>query len=349
MSESSNAANANADASADATATTAAAPQQRTHRRMNPWVSFVGRRLVRTVVALWVIVTVAFVVLRFSGGDPVRNALGATASPELVAQRRATLGLNKPLPVQYAQYIAGLFHGDLGISIISGRSVSEIVATRLPWTVALALAAFVVILVFSIPIGMAMAVHTQGDRHRGSELVFTGITGFFGNIPDYLVAVILVSVLAVNLKLFPVAGANSAASFVLPVTALSISSICMLSRIARIQTFHTLNDDYVRTARGKRLSPMRIYWRHVMPNMVSTIMVLAGNTLAQIMTGTVLIEQVFNWPGMGTAFTTAITSRDYGIVQGLALVYGFLVLLITFLVDVVVALLERRSTMLETA
>lgn len=321
----------------------------RVRRRMNPWLSFVLRRLVRTIVALWVIVTVAFVVLRFSGGDPVRNALGATASPELVALRRSTLGLDKPLPVQYWDYIVGLFHGDLGISIISGRSVSELVATRLPWTVSLAVVSFVVILLFSIPIGMAMAVRTQGDRNRGSELAFTGITGFFGNVPDYLMAVILVSVFAVNLKLFPVAGANSPESYVLPVTALSISSICMLSRIARIQTFHTLNDDYVRTARGKRLSPMRIYFRHVMPNMVSTVMVLAGNTLAQIMTGTVLIEQVFNWPGMGTAFTNAITSRDYGIVQGLALVYGFLVLLITFLVDVIVALLERRSTMLETS
>ena len=145
------------------------------------------------------------------------------------------------------------------------------------------------------------------------------------------------------------AGASGPSSYVLPVAALSLSSICLLARIARIQTLTTLSDDYVRTARGKRLAPSRIYFRHVLPNMVSAVLVLGGNTLAMIMTGSVLIERVFNWPGIGTAFTNAITSRDYGIVQGLALVYGFLVLLVTFLVDVAVVLIDRRSTMLETA
>lgn len=323
--------------------------KEHARHRMNPWASFILRRLARTIVALWVIVTVAFLVLRVSGGDPVRNALGATASVELVNQRRATLGLDKPLIVQYVNYIIGLFHGDLGVSIITGRAVSDIVAARLPWTIALALIAFAVIMILSIPLGMAMAIITQGDRHRGAELAFTAITGFFGNIPDYLIGVMLISVFAVDLKLFPVAGASSPSSYVLPVAALSISSICLLARIARIQTLTTLGDDYVRTARGKRLKPGRIYFRHVMPNMVSAVLVLGGNTLAMIMTGSVLIERVFNWPGIGTAFTTAITSRDYGIVQGLALVYGFLVLLVTFLVDVAVALIDRRSTMLETA
>lgn len=328
---------------------TTGAPTRRARHQMNPWVNFVARRLVRTIVALWVIVTVAFLVLRVSGGDPVRNALGATASVELVEQRRAALGLDKPLIVQYCNYIGGLFHGDLGMSILTGRAVSDIVFTRLPWTIALALIAFVTIMVLSIPIGMGMAILTQGDRHRGAELAFTAVTGFFGNIPDYLIGVMLIAVFAVNLKLFPVAGASGPSSYVLPVAALSLSSICLLARIARIQTLTTLSDDYVRTARGKRLAPSRIYFRHVLPNMVSAVLVLGGNTLAMIMTGSVLIERVFNWPGIGTAFTNAITSRDYGIVQGLALVYGFLVLLVTFLVDVAVVLIDRRSTMLETA
>ena len=327
----------------------AVAPQSSKRRPANPWLNFLVRRVVRTIVALWVIVTVAFLVLRCSGGDPVRNALGATASVDLINERRATLGLDKPLIVQYVNYIGGLFHGDLGVSILTGRAVSDIVFTRLPWTIVLALIAFVTIMVLSIPIGMAMAILTQGERHRGAELTFTAITGFFGNIPDYLVGVLLISVFAVNLKLFPVAGAGGPSSYVLPVLALSLSSICTLSRIARIQTLETLNDDYVRTARGKRLKPSRIYFRHVLPNMVSAVLVLGGNTLAMIMTGSVLIERVFNWPGIGTAFTNAITSRDYGIVQGLALVYGFLVLLVTLLVDIAVALIDRRSTMLETA
>jgi len=227
--------------------------------------------------------------------------------------------------------------------------VGDIVATRLPWTIALALISFAVIMILAVALGVTMGIATNGGRHRHTEMVFTALTGFFGNIPDYLVGVILIVVFAIDLKLFPVAGSKTAASYVLPVTALSLSSICSISRIARIQTLQTLNDDYVRTARGKRLKPSRVYLRHVLPNMLPAVVVLAAQTLASIMTGSVLVEQVFNWPGVGTAFTTAIGSRDYGIVQGLALVYAFITLVVTFIADVIVALLDRRSTMLETA
>ncbi|GAA3807077.1 ABC transporter permease [Cellulomonas soli] len=318
-------------------------------RSISPWWGFLARRLGRAVVSMLVVVTLAFLVLRVAGGDPVRNALGPTASPDLVADRRAQLGLDDPLPAQYLDYVAGLLRGDLGVSLITGRSVTDLVATRLPATLELAALAFALVLLLAIPIGLLVAVRTYGGRRRGTELVFTGVTGFLASVPDYLLGVLLVVVVSVNLRLLPVAGNGTAAAYVLPVIALALSSTCALARIARVEALDVLGEDYVRTARSKRLGAPRIYLRHVLPNMLTAVLTLGGSLLATLVTGSVLVERVFNWPGMGNAFVTAITTRDYGIVQGLALVYAAIVLVVNLLVDVVIALIDRRSTLIETS
>ncbi|NTW41121.1 MAG: ABC transporter permease [Cellulomonadaceae bacterium] len=318
-------------------------------RTLHPWWGFLARRLGRTVASLVVVVTLAFLVLRVAGGDPVRNALGPTASPDLVAERRAQLGLDDPLPAQYLDYLAGLLRGDLGVSLITGRSVTDLVATRLPATLELAALAFAVVLLLAVPIGLLVAVRTYGGRRRGTELVFTGVTGFLASVPDYLLGVLLVAVVSVNLRMLPVAGNGTPAAYVLPVIALALSSTSALARIARVEALDALGEDYVRTARSKRLGAPRIYLRHVLPNMLTAVLTLGGGLLATLVTGSVLVERVFNWPGMGNAFVTAITTRDYGIVQGLALVYAAIVLLVNLLVDVVIALIDRRSTLIETS
>ncbi len=322
---------------------------RRAGRSLSPWWLFLARRAGRAVVSMLVIVTLAFAVLRVAGGDPVRNALGPTASPELVAERRAQLGLDDPLPVQFFDYLAGLLHGDLGVSLITGRSVTELVATRLPATLELAALAFAVVLLLAIPVGLLVAVRTVGGRRRGTELAFTGITGFFASVPDYLLGVVLVVVVSVNLRLLPVAGNGTAASYVLPVVALALSSTCSLARIARVEALEALGEDYVRTARSKRLGAFAIYARHVLPNMLTAVLTLGGSLLATLVTGSVLVERTFNWPGVGNAFVTAITTRDYGIVQGLALVYAAIVLAVNLAVDVVIALIDRRSTLRESS
>ncbi|HEY0189398.1 MAG TPA: ABC transporter permease [Cellulomonas sp.] len=318
-------------------------------RSISPWWGFLARRLGRAVVSMLVIVTLAFLVLRVAGGDPVRNALGPTASADLVAERRAQLGLDDPLGVQYLDYLGGLLRGDLGVSLITGRSVTELVSSRLPATLELAALAFVVVLLLAIPIGLLVAVRTYGGRRRGTELAFTGITGFLASVPDYLLGVVLVVVVSVDLRLLPVAGNSTVGSYVLPVIALALSSTCSLARIARVEALDALGEDYVRTARSKRLGAPAIYLRHVLPNMLTAVLTLGGSLLATLVTGSVLVERVFNWPGMGNAFVTAITTRDYGIVQGLALVYAAIVLVVNLLVDVVIALIDRRSTLMETS
>ncbi|MEU6415171.1 ABC transporter permease [Microbispora sp. NPDC046933] len=313
------------------------------------WLGFLLRRTARMLVAMWVIITVAFLVLRMAGGDPVRAALGATADASVVQARREQLGLNDPLILQYFDYLAGLFRGDLGASIITGRSVTELVSYRLPATLELAGIAFVVVLLVAVPVGLAIAIITQGNGRRGAETVFTGVTGFIAAIPEYLLGVVLVIVFAITLHAFPVAGRTGPASYVLPVIALSVSAAASISRIARIEALNTLKDDYMRTARSKRLPAWMVYFRHALPNMLTATLTIGGTLLGTMIAGSVLVEQVFNWPGLGMAFVGAITTKDYGIVQGLALVYAAIILVVNLLVDLVLSLLDRRTSLLETS
>lgn len=315
----------------------------------NRWLMFLLRRIVRMVVSLFVIVTAAFLVLRFAGGDPVRSALGPSVDESVVQARREELGLNDPIFVQFWNYLVGLLQGDLGSSLITGRSVTELVEYRLPATLQLAGLAFVVVLLVAIPVGLGIALLTQGGRRRGVELGFTGTTGILAAIPEYLLAVFLVLVFSVTFRLLPVAGNSEVQSYILPVLALALGSSASLSRIARVEALNTLSEDYIRTARSKRLPAWMVNFRHALPNMLTATLTLGGSLLATMIVGSVLVEQVFNWPGLGTAFVQAIVTKDYGIVQGLAIVYATVILVVNLVVDVVLSLIDRRTTLLETA
>ncbi|WP_125100051.1 ABC transporter permease [Leucobacter chromiireducens] len=325
---------------------TSGTPRGRTGNR---WLMFLLRRTVRMVVSLFVIVTAAFLVLRLAGGDPVRSALGATVDESVVQARREELGLNDPLIVQFWNYLVGLLNGDLGSSLITGRSVSELVEFRLPATLQLAGIAFVVVLVVAVPLGLWIGLLTQGGKRRGVELSFTGTTGVIAAIPEYLLAVFLVLLFSVTFSLLPVAGNSEPASYILPVLALALGSAASLSRIARVEALNALSEDYIRTARSKRLPTWMINFRHALPNMLTATLTLGGSLLATMIVGSVLVEQVFNWPGLGTAFVQAIVTKDYGIVQGLAIVYATVILVVNLVVDVVLSLIDRRTTLLETA
>lgn len=313
----------------------------------NQWVRFFVRRVTRALVSMFAIVTAAFFVLRLAHGDPVRAALGPTAPESVVHAREVQLGLTEAIPVQYWHYLVGLLHGNLGISLVTGRSVTTLVKTNLPPTLELVGFAFAVVFLCSVGLGLWVAVLTQGHRHRRLEMIFTAVTGLFASIPEYLLALMLVVFLALKAKLFPVAGQGGPISYVLPVAALSFTSVAALSRIARVEALNALREDYIRTAYSKRMSPLRVYLRHTLPNMLTATLTLGGTMLATMVASSVLVEEVFNWPGIGTAFVQAIQSQDYGIVQGLALVYAAMVLTINLVVDLVLAMLDRRTTLLE--
>ncbi|MFB8191134.1 ABC transporter permease [Microbacterium sp. NPDC055988] len=319
----------------------------RSARSDNPWVSFLVRRGGQFVLSVWVLVTAAFFMIHLVPGDPVRAALGMNAPAELVESRRAALGLDQPLLVQYFHYIGGLFTGDMGSSMITGQPVAEIISTRLPATLQLALLAVLLVLLVSVPVGVTMAVATRGGRRRGLELAFAAITVILAAIPEFLLAVGLVYVFAVSLGWFPVAGNTAPFALVLPVIALAVGPIAVFSRIIRVEVLSVLGQDFIRTARAKRLAPRRIYSRHALPNAMTATLTLTGLLLTGMVAGTVLVENVFAWPGLGTMIVQSILTKDYSVVQGIVLVYGIGVLLVNLVVDVMLALLDPRSTIRE--
>ncbi len=319
----------------------------RSARSDNPWVSFLVRRGGQFVLSVWVLVTAAFLMIHLVPGDPVRAALGMNAPVELVEARRAALGLDEPLFVQYLRYIGGLFTGDMGTSMITGQPVADIITTRLPATLQLALLAVVLVLLVSVPLGVTMAVATRGGRRRGLELAFAAGSVVLAAIPEFLLAVGLVYVFAVSLGWFPIAGNTAPFALVLPVIALSVAPIAVFSRIIRVEVLSVLNQDFIRTARAKRLAPRRIYSRHALPNAMTATLTLTGLLLTGMVAGTVLVENVFAWPGLGTMIVQSILTKDYSVVQGIVLVYGIGVLIVNLVIDVILALLDPRSTIRE--
>lgn len=310
----------------------------------NPWVAFTARRLVRLVVSVWVLVSMSFFMVHLIPGDPVRQALGKYAPESLVETQREALGLNDPLLTQYVEYLRKLAHGDLGRSIMTQRPVVDEIAERLPPTLEIALLAFTVIVLTAVPLGVCVAALTRGGRRGRLQLAFTSSSMVVAAVPDFLLAVGLVYVFSVQLGWLPIAGQGDALSYVLPVTSLSLGSAAMLVRIVRVETLSVLSEDFIRTARAKRLPARTIYLRHALPNALTATLTLGGLLLTGLVAGTVLVENVFAWPGLGTVIVSSIQSHDYPVVQAVVLVYGLMVLAVNLLVDVALALIDPRST-----
>jgi len=314
----------------------------------NVWARFAARRLARFLISLWVLVTASFLMIHLIPGDPVRAALGLTAPTDLVNARREALGLNDPLWLQYAHYLRGVFTGALGTSMTSDLPVAEVIGERLPATVELAVLSFLLAIAIAIPLGVLMGVLTRNGRGRRAELAFTSSSVVLGTIPDFLLGVALVAVFGVQLGWLPVAGRSGAASYLLPVVALAVGPAAVLARIVRVEMVAVLQADYLRTARAKRLPAPAIYLRHALPNALTSSITLGGLLLSALVAGTVLVENVFAWPGLGSTIVQSILVKDYPVVQAIVLVYGVGVLAVNLAVDIALALLDPRSTIRES-
>jgi peptide/nickel transport system permease protein len=311
------------------------------------WVRFGVRRLGRLTLSLAVVVTASFLMIHLIPGDPVRAALGPTAPADLVAAKRAALGLDDPLWTQYVAYVKGLFTGDLGSSLVSQLPVSDVIAQRLPATLTLAVLAFVLAVAIAVPVGVVVGVLTRRGHGRRTELGFTTVSVILGIIPDFLIGVGLVFVFGVSLKWLPVAGNQTPAAYVLPVLCLALGPAAILARILRVELVSVLDADFIRTARAKRLPSRVVYLGHALPNAATAALTLGALILSSMVAGTVLIENVFSWPGLGMTIVQSILSKDYPVVQGIVLVYGVGVLLTNTAVDVALALLDPRSIIRE--
>lgn len=316
-------------------------------RKSSPWPAFLLRRAGSFLLSMWIIVTVVFFMSRTLSGDAVLASAGLDASPEFVAARRAELGLDRPVLVQYGDFLWHLVRLDFGESIVLNASPMSIIGARFPATLQLALLSFVLAVVVAVPLGMAVAARAD-RRGAGNSSWFHAITGLVGSIPDFVIAVALIATLAITLRLLPPAGASSADAVVLPVLTVAIGLTATLSRIVATESSRVLKEEYIRTARSMRITTSRLYLKHVLPNVVTATVTYAGLVLAALLGGTIITETVFAWPGIGSLTISSIRQLDYPMLEAVSFVIAAMALLITFLVDVVVALVDTRSLLVRS-
>ncbi len=318
-------------------------PQAGASRPARSRLAFVARKLVRLAVSAWILVTLAFLLVHLIPGDPVRASLGLTAPPELVEARRQALGLDRPLLDQYGDYLAGLARLDLGTSFMSQLPAGEIIGQRLANSLLLAGLAMLFVFLAGVAIGLAMAV-ASWNGHRRADTAFDVASGLLTAMPEFVTAVILTSLFAVMLNWLPVAGISGPSSWILPVAALAIGPTAALARIIRIEALKVLAQDHMRTARAKRLGWRRLYLGHLLPNCLTAAFAIGGLLLRSLIAGTVLVENIFAWPGLGSALVLAILQKDYPLTQALILLFGLIILLVNLVVDLLIAAVDPRST-----
>lgn len=316
--------------------------------RLGPWSRFILRRSFFLVASLFLLSSALFFVLRMIPGDPAIRIAGPGAPPALIGELRREMGLDNSLWVQYWQYLVGLFHGNLGTSVALDQSVSSIIAQRLPPTLQIVGAAFIVTMMSSLAIGLGSVAWAQRRRGRASGRVLNTVLGGVVATPEFVSGTYLSLVFSVGWKLLPAGGESGSVSMILPVVVLSLAPTAALSRIVRAEGLAAVDREYMRAARAKRLSANRIYLRHLLPNILTATMTIGGLIFTAILGGTVIVESIFNWPGLGSTLVTAALDRDYPVLQGIVLVFGCGVIVVNFSVDVLLRLMDPRSLVGET-
>jgi len=300
--------------------------------------SFFFNRLLWTAPILLGVVSLVFLLLHLVPGDPVDLMLGEQALAADRAQLRAQLGLDRPLGEQYAKYLRRTIAGDLGLSLPSGEPVAGRIGERYGATVELMLGAMAVALAISFPLGILAAVH-QGrwPDQAASTFAVLGVA-----VPSFWLGPMLILVFAIWLDWLPVDGREGPESLVLPALTLGLALAALLSRMLRAALVAVLGEDYVRTARAKGLPERTVLWRHALRNALVPVVTLLGLQIGVLLSGAIITESIFDWPGLGGLMLDAIRRRDYPLVQGCVLVIALAYVAVNLATDLTYGWIDPR-------
>jgi peptide/nickel transport system permease protein len=300
------------------------------------------RRLSRLLSVLVVLVVATFALLRLVPGDPARNAVGMNADTVAYEQARDMMHLDESLLAQFGYYVWDIVHFDFGTSYATDQPVTAVIAERLPGTLELTVLAISIALLTAVPLGLYVATATYGKK-RWLRTAFTSVTGAFGGLPHYVIATLLVFLFAITWRWLPPSGSGSLKYALLPALAMAARPAAMLARIVRVEATRVLGQDYVRTARSKRLPGYLVIARHVLPNVLTPTLAVTGTLVAGLISGAVIIEQVFARPGLGSELVQAVLAGNYPVVQGITILLGIIVVVVNTLVDLVLALVDPQA------
>lgn len=295
-------------------------------------------RFLLTLPALWLVLTLVFLLIHIVPGDPVAQMLGEGAAPGQVAELRHSLGLDRPLVVQYGRYLWEVAQGDLGQSFKFQAPVRRVIFERYPATMQLAFLALLVCAAIAIPAGV-IAAYRRGHAADRAISVFT----LFGlAVPNFALGPLLITLFSIKLGWLPVSGRGGPLNYILPAATLGAALAAILTRMVRGAMLEELSSDYVRTARAKGLSTSAVLVRHALRNALIPIITILGLQFGTLLAGTIVTETIFSWPGIGRLTVLAISSRDYPLLQGCILVIALSYVLVNLLTDVLYSFIDPR-------
>ncbi|MCP4691052.1 MAG: ABC transporter permease [Desulfobacterales bacterium] len=295
------------------------------------------KRLAHSLFALWGVITLVFFILHLSG-DPALLLAPEGAGAEDIALIRTQLGLDRPLIIQYGAYLRDLARWDLGTSYAQSLPVSEIIASRAPYTLHLALAALMVAIIVGVPVGILTGVY----RGRWIERMLMPLVLVGQSMPTFWSGVLLIMLFAVTLEIMPSSGSEGPLSVIMPAVSLGALSMATFARILRAGVVEEMGKEYVRAARAKGLSFGRILYRHILRNASIPLITIASLEFAMLLAGAVIVETVFAWPGLGQLAVQAIEARDFLVVQALVLLGSLVYIILNFMADVLYSIVDPR-------
>ncbi len=299
---------------------------------------FIAWRLGRLLLTVLIISTLIFFVIRVIPGDPALVIAGMDASPEDILAIQVKLGTDKPLPVQYIDWLSDIARFDFGTTLISGDSVAKLILERFPLTLLLALMGITIGIVIAVPLGVLSAVK-RWSFWDYFGLVFSQL-GMA--IPSFWLGIILLLLFAVKIPLFPLFGADSFANFILPAIALGFARAAVILRLARASMVEELSKEYIITARAKGLTDRMVKYKHALKNALLPIITVTGIELGYMLGGAIIIEQVFSLPGLGRLFLYGIYQRDFPLIQGGVIFVAIIFSLINFFADILYSVVNPR-------
>ncbi len=302
---------------------------------------YILKRFGALAIILFGLSALTFVLTAVLPSDPVTQliaSMGQSSDPELIASLSAEYGLDKPVFEQYVDWISGVAVGDFGESVSYGQPVSEVLLRKLPNTILLAFSSFILMIVIALPLGVLSAVyHNKRADNIIKFLSFVGIA-----LPSFWVGLLLIDFFAVDLHLLPVGGSDSFLHLIMPCVTLAIGMASVYIRRIRVAMLEQMNELYITGALSRGVKYNKIIVKHVLPNSLLSIVTMLGMSLGDLLGGTMIVEAVFGWNGIGKTAVDAITARDYGLIQGYVLWMGVIYVVINLVVDISYTYLDPR-------
>jgi len=303
-------------------------------KKKNYWVN----RIIRTIITAFGVTLIAFLILHLTKGDPVRIMLGPYASEENIAALRAKYKLDGPLYIQYLTWVGNVLKGDLGTSIRYNRSVNELIAERIGPTLILTGGGLVIALGFGVLLGISAALR----RNSFMDYFSTFQAMFWLSIPTFWLGILLLYIFGLQLRWLPIAGMTGFASVILPILTIGLQQEAWFARPMRAEMLEVLSQDYIKTAKAKGLKYSVVVWKHAFRNALIPIITMLALRLPWIIGGSVVVEVVFSWGGMGSLLVNSVLSRDFPVVQAILLIIAAAVVIANLLADIIYSVVDPR-------